>query len=80
MKYSGIDLQANNSMVTITDDEDRVVVEQRLPNELDKIVGLLKPCRDELVVWWWSPRTTGTSSLMVFRRPPSQFIWPTRRR
>jgi hypothetical protein len=38
-------------MVTITDDEDRVVVEQRLPNELDKIVGLLKPCRDELVVW-----------------------------
>jgi transposase len=61
MKYSGIDLHSNNSMVTITDDEDRVVVEKRLPNELEKIVGLLMPWRDELVGvvvestynWYW---------------------------
>lgn len=47
-------------MVTITDDEDRVV-EKRLPNELGKIVRLLMPWRDELagvVVestynWYW---------------------------
>lgn len=61
MKYSGIDLHSNNSVVTITDDEDRVVVEKRLPNELEKIVGLLMPWRDELVGvvlestynWYW---------------------------
>lgn len=27
MKYSGIDLHSNNSVVTVTDEEDRVVAE-----------------------------------------------------
>jgi transposase len=61
MKYSGIDLHTNNSVVTVTDEEDRVVVEKRLPNDLGKIVGLLMPWREELagvVVestfnWYW---------------------------
>ncbi|MDO8990037.1 MAG: IS110 family transposase [Sideroxyarcus sp.] len=61
MKYSGIDLHSNNSVVTVTDDNDRVVVEKRLPNDLAKIVGLLEPWREELagvVVestynWYW---------------------------
>ena len=61
MKYSGIDLHSNNSVVTVTDDTDRVVAERRLPNDLAKIVGFLLPWRDELagvVVestynWYW---------------------------
>jgi transposase len=61
MKYSGIDLHSNNSLVTVTDEEDRVVVEKRLPNDLGKIIGLLSPWRDELVGvvvestfnWYW---------------------------
>jgi hypothetical protein len=48
MKYSGIDLHSNNSVVTVTDDEDRVVAEKRMPNELPKILALLAPWQDEL--------------------------------
>jgi transposase len=36
MKYSGIDLHSNNCVVVVTDEEDRVVVEKRLPNELER--------------------------------------------
>jgi len=61
MKYSGVDLHSNNSVVTVTDDTDRVVAEKRLPNDIAKIVGFLLPWRDELagvVVestynWYW---------------------------
>lgn len=61
MKYCGIDLHSNNSVVSVIDEEDHVVVEKRLPNELDKIIDLLKPLREELagvVVestfnWYW---------------------------
>jgi transposase len=61
MKYSGIDLHSNNSVVTVMDEEDRVVAEKRLPNDLAKIVQLLAPWREELagvVVestfnWYW---------------------------
>lgn len=61
MKYSGIDLHSNNSVVTVTDEEDRVIAEKRLPNDLAKIVGFLEPWRDDLagvVVestynWYW---------------------------
>jgi len=61
MKYSGIDLHSNNSVVTVMDEEDRVVAEKRLPNDLTKIVGLLMPWREEMagvVVestfnWYW---------------------------
>ena len=61
MKYSGIDLHSNNSVVTITDEEDRVMAEKRLPNELAKIVGFLQPWREEIVAvvvestynWYW---------------------------
>ena len=65
MKYSGIDLHSNNSVVTVMDDNDRVVAEKRLPNDLVKIIGFLSPWREELagvviestynwywLVWW----------------------------
>jgi hypothetical protein len=48
MKYSGIDLHSNNSVVTVTYEDDRVVAEKRLPNDLVRIVGFLLPWRDEL--------------------------------
>ncbi|MGB4910918.1 MAG: IS110 family transposase [Candidatus Dechloromonas phosphoritropha] len=61
MKYSGIDLHSNNSVVTVMDEEDRVVAERRLPNDLAKILGLLASWQKELagvVVestfnWYW---------------------------
>ena len=61
MKYSGIDLHSNNSVVTITDEEDRVMAEKRLPNDLTRILDFLKPWKEELagvVVestfnWYW---------------------------
>jgi transposase len=61
MKYSGIDLHSNNSVVTVTDEQDRIVVEKRLPNDLANILGLLMPWREEIagvVVestfnWYW---------------------------
>jgi len=61
MNYSGIDLHSNNSVVTVTDEQDRVVAEKRLPNDLAKIIGFLQPWHEELagvVVestynWYW---------------------------
>jgi transposase len=61
MKYSGIDLHANNSVVAVIDEEDRVVAERRLPNELARVVGFLEPWRTELMGvvvestynWYW---------------------------
>ncbi len=61
MKYSGIDLHSNNSVVTVIDDNDRVVAEKRLPNDLARITGFLSPWREELAAvvvestynWYW---------------------------
>lgn len=61
MKYSGIDLHSNNSVVVVTDDGDRVLYQRRLPNHLDEILAALEPHRAELagvVVestynWYW---------------------------
>ncbi len=61
MKYSGIDLHSNNSVVTVTDETDRVVAEKRIPNDLSRIIQFLLPWREELagvVVestynWYW---------------------------
>jgi transposase len=61
MKYSGIDLHSNNSVVVVSDEADRVVYRRRLPNELGKVVEALEPYRDELVGvvvestynWYW---------------------------
>lgn len=61
MKYSGIDLHSNNSMVSVLDDEDRVVGEKRLPNDLKSIIGFLSAWQNELAGvavestynWYW---------------------------
>jgi hypothetical protein len=49
MNYSGIDLHSNNSIVVVTDEQDRIVAEKRLPNELKKILDFLEPWPEELV-------------------------------
>jgi transposase len=61
MKYSGIDLHSNNSVVLVSDEADRVLYRARLPNELGKVLEALEPHRGELagvVVestynWYW---------------------------
>jgi transposase len=61
MKFSGIDLHSNNSVVVVTDETDRVIVEKRLPNDLPTILATLAPHRGEMsgvVVestynWYW---------------------------
>ena len=61
MKYSGIDLHSNNSVVAVIDETDRIVYDKRLPNELSKVLEALEPYRTELVGvvvestynWYW---------------------------
>ena len=60
-KYSAIDLHSNNSFVVVIDESDRVCCQQRVPNDLSRIVAMLEPHRAELtgvVVestfnWYW---------------------------
>ncbi|OMH26711.1 IS110 family transposase [Motiliproteus sp. MSK22-1] len=59
--YCGIDLHANNSVISVTDDHDCVQYEQRLPNDLTTITESLYPFRSELLAcvvestynWYW---------------------------
>lgn len=59
--YGGIDLHANNCVIVLIDDQDRVVDPQRVPNHLDSILARLVPhhtARSGLVVespyhWYW---------------------------
>jgi transposase len=61
MRYCGIDLHSNNSVVAVIDDQDRVIAQKRLPNELATIIEFLRPWTSELagVViestynWYW---------------------------
>lgn len=61
MKYTGIDLHSNNSVVTVTDDSDRVVAEKRLPNDMTTILTFLSAWQEEIVGvvvestynWYW---------------------------
>jgi transposase len=61
MKYCGIDLHSNNSVVVVSDEEDRMVYHRRLPNSLLAIEEALAPYREELVGivvestfnWYW---------------------------
>ena len=39
--YCGIDLHANNSVVAVLDEDDRIVYEKRLPNDLAMIIEVL---------------------------------------
>ena len=59
--YAGIDLHANNSVVVIIDEEDRILYQKRLRNELGTLLQALAPSQETLqgiVVestynWYW---------------------------
>ncbi len=59
--YCGIDLHSNNHVAVVIDEEDRRIVEKRLPNNLQATLDLLAPYRDRLVSiavestfnWYW---------------------------
>jgi len=61
MKFCGIDLHSNNSVVSVIDETDRVVAEKRLPNVLGTILSFLAPWQSELAGvavestynWYW---------------------------
>ncbi|MFZ3041279.1 MAG: transposase [Thiobacillus sp.] len=61
MRFCGIDLHSNNSVVVVTDETDRVLLSRSCPSDLPKILALLAPHRAELagvVVestynWYW---------------------------
>lgn len=60
-KFSGIDLHSNNSVIVVSDEEDRIVYQRRLANDLAGIVQALEPHREELIGvvveatynWYW---------------------------
>src|SRR5512135_1908298 len=60
-KFIGIDLHSNNSVVVVSDEEDRVIFQKRMANELKLIEVALAPHRDETVGvvvestynWYW---------------------------
>jgi len=59
--YCGIDLHSNNAMYVITDEKDKPLLRQRLPNELPLVLKTLAPYRTRLKVvavestynWYW---------------------------
>ena len=59
--YAGIDLHANNSVVVVIDEEDRILYQKRLRNELGEILSAIAPYQESLqgiVVestynWYW---------------------------
>jgi len=59
--YAAIDLHANNSVLVILDETDRVVYEQRHPNELSVILAGLAPHKESIQAiavestynWYW---------------------------
>jgi transposase len=60
-KFIGIDLHSNNSVVVVSDEEDRVIYQKRMANDLKLIEVALAPHRDETVGvvvestynWYW---------------------------
>lgn len=60
-KYIGIDLHSNNSVIVVSDEEDRILFQKRLANNLNEILAALAPHRDETVGvvvestynWYW---------------------------
>jgi hypothetical protein len=79
VKYSGIDLHSNNSVVSVIDETDQVVAEKRLPNDLTKILALLAPWRAELagvvVESTFYGRPGVMHSLSVILRSDARFLW-----
>ena len=46
--YGGIDLHANNSVIVLLNEQDKVIYRKRLSNNLSAILGQLDPHRPEI--------------------------------
>jgi transposase len=61
MKYIGVDLHSNNSVIVVIDESDHVVCRRRVPNELAKVLATIEPYRGEVAGiavestynWYW---------------------------
>ena len=59
--YCGIDLHGNNNVISVIDEEDRIVFGKRISNELKSVLSALEPYRNSIegiVVestynWYW---------------------------
>ena len=59
--YCAIDLHSNNHVITIINDEDKIVFERRVPNTLTTTLQCLSPYKDEITAiavestynWYW---------------------------
>ena len=59
--YCGIDLHSNNSVIVVIDEQDRRLVEVRIPNDLVVCLNILEPYRSSLqgvavestFNWYW---------------------------
>ena len=56
-KYCGIDLHSNNSVMSVLDEEDHVVVKKRLPN--DRVRAHIFPCMFAHYVEWYMRQAWG---------------------
>ena len=46
--YCAIDLHSTNNVPVVIDDNDKVIVHKRLPNDLNSVIQLLSPYKDTL--------------------------------
>lgn len=46
--YCGIDLHSNNCMISLIDEQDKLISEKRLANDLDLIGNHLEPYQDSI--------------------------------
>lgn len=46
--YGGIDLHSNNSVIVLSDEQDKVVYRRRMPNDLPLVLADLEPHRDAI--------------------------------
>ena len=46
--YGGIDLHSNNAVLVIIDEQDKVIYEKRLANDLELILEVLAPYKQQL--------------------------------
>jgi len=59
--YAAIDLHANNSVLVVIDEDDKIVHEQRYPNDLARILPQLEPYKERIQAiavestynWYW---------------------------
>jgi len=59
--YCAIDLHSNNNVPVVIDDNDKIMLQKRLPNDLDKVLAALDPFKDTIqgiavestFNWYW---------------------------